>query len=383
MKRRVVILTEIIAPYRIPVFNALAARTEVDLHVIFLSETDPGLRKWQVYRDELQFSSQVLTSYRARLGRFSLLLTRGVVDALRAADPEIIVCGGYNYFAMWQAQRWARRRGIPFLLWSESNAVDERNNFRLVEAAKRRFIRACQGYVVPGESAAAYLKTFGLAADKIFLAPNAVDVARFVRGAEQARQDQGVRNRLGLPQRYLLYVGRFVRSKGVLDLLAAYATLPESTRREVGLVMAGDGEERDELVRRSRAIQPGTVLFPGFLQRDQLPAFYALSEALVLPTHSDPWGLVVNEALACGRPVIVTDVAGCVADLVQDGENGYVVPPGAPAKLAAAMMRMLSATELRVQMGDRSLQMSSQFTPEMWAHGVVRAVEGTLGENRG
>ena len=383
MKRRLVILTEIIAPYRIPVFNALAAREEIDLHVIFLAETDPGLRQWQVYRDEIKFSSQVLKSYRRRWGQFNLLLTRGVNDALRDADPEIIVCGGYNHFAMWQAQRWARRRGIPFLLWSESNAVDARRKLAIVEAAKRKFIRACQGYVVPGSSAAAYLKTFGVTPDKIFVAPNAVDVERFARGAEESRRDAGVRRRLGLPQRYLLYVGRFVRSKGVLDLLAAYATLPESTRRDVGLVMAGDGEERNELVRRSRAIQPGTVVFPGFQQRDQLPAFYALSEALVFPTYSDPWGLVVNEALACGLPVIATKVAGCVADLVQDGENGYVVRAGAPDLLAEAMMRLLNRAELKVQMGNRSLTISSQYTPETWAQGLVRAVADTLGDDRG
>jgi glycosyltransferase involved in cell wall biosynthesis len=306
-----------------------------------------------------------------------------VDDALQVADPEIIVCGGYNYFAMWQAQRWTRRRGIPFLLWSESNALDFRRKLGIVEAAKRNFISACEGYVVPGSSAAAYLKTFGVTTDKIFVAPNAVDVERFARGAEKARRDADVRKRLGLPQRYLLYVGRFVRGKGVLDLLTAYATLPESTRRDVGLVMAGDGEERNELVRRSRAIQPGTVVFPGFQQRDQLPAFYALSEALLFPTYSDPWGLVVNEALACGLPVIATDVAGCVADLVQDGENGYVVRVGTPDLLAEAVTRLLNSRELRAQMGNRSMTISSQFTPEIWAQGIVRAVAGTLGENCG
>ena len=383
MKRRVVIVTEIIAPYRIPVFNALAARAEVEAHVIFLAETDPGLRQWQVYKDEIKFASQVLASYRQRFGRINVLLTRGMRAALRSANPDVIVCGGYNYFAMWQAQRWARQRGIPFLLWSESNEVDERRKFPWVETAKRRFIGACQGYVVPGSSAAAYLKTFGVVPDKIFVAPNAVDVERFSRGAEQSRRDPDLRTRLGLPQRYLLYVGRLVRSKGVLDLLAAYATLPEGTRREVGLVLAGDGEEFDELVRRSRAIQPGVVVFPGFQQRDQLPAFYALAEALVFPTHSDPWGLVANEAMACGRPVIATDVAGCVADLVRDGENGYVVRAGAPEDLARAMVRLLNAPELQRQMGERSSKMSLQFTPEAWAEGLVRAVAGIMGDDRG
>src|SRR5215472_140281 len=97
MKRRVVLLTEIIAPYRIPVFNALAAREDVDLHVIFLSETDPTLRQWDVYRDEIGFPFEVLNSYRKRVGNFNLLVAKGVETALHSAKPQVILCGGYNY----------------------------------------------------------------------------------------------------------------------------------------------------------------------------------------------------------------------------------------------------------------------------------------------
>ncbi len=367
MKRRFVILTEIIAPYRIPVFNALAARDEVDLHVIFLAETDPGLRQWQVHLDEIQFSYQVLKSYRHRVG----------------SNPEVILSGGYNYPAMWQAQRWAHRRGIPFLLWSESNTQDARGHFWGVEALKRRFIHDCQGYVVPGSSAASYLHTFGVKQERILVAPNAVDVECFSNGAEQARQDPGLRQHLGLPRRYLLYVGRFVRAKGVFDLLTAYATLPEAVRKDVGLVLAGDGEEFEALRTRSREIDPGVVVFPGFLQRNELPAVYALAEVLVFPTHSDPWGLVVNEAMACGLPVIVSEVAGCVADLVRDGENGYIVAAGDPKTLSQAMEQVLNVPESQRQMGRRSLEISSRFSPEAWADGLVLAIARNPGESRG
>ncbi len=383
MKRRLVILTEIIAPYRIPVFNALAARAEIDLHVIFLAETDPGLRQWQVYRDEIRFSHQVLKSHRAQIGRWNVLLTRGVTTALQARNPDALLGGGYNYLAMWQAQRWARRSGVPFLLWSESNILDARSNFWGFESAKRRFISSCQGFVVPGKSAADYLETFGVAPSRIFTAPNAVDVQLFSASAEKARQQPLLRERLGLPRRYLLYVGRFVRSKGVFDLLAAYATLPEGTRRDVGLVFVGDGREREELVRRSREIHPGQIVVSGFAQRDDLPVFYALAEALIFPTHSDPWGLVVNEAMACGLPVIASEVAGCVADLVQDGENGYVVPARDSQALSQAMERLLNPPQLEKQMGHRSLEISSRFTPDAWADGIVRAIAGQFGEGRG
>src|SRR5580704_11994766 len=99
--KRMVILTEIIAPYRIPVFNALARHEGIDLHVIFLAETDPALRDWRVYKNEIQFSYQVLPSWRQKLGGYNLLLNRGLKAALQKAAPNVVLCGGYNYLASW------------------------------------------------------------------------------------------------------------------------------------------------------------------------------------------------------------------------------------------------------------------------------------------
>jgi glycosyltransferase involved in cell wall biosynthesis len=383
LKRRLVIITEIIAPYRIPVFNALARREEIDLHVIFLSETDPGLRKWRVYREEIRFSHEVLSSQRLRFAGIEILATRGIARALIAARPEFILAGGYNYPATWQAQKWARRNNVPFLLWSESNFQDSRKRLWWVESAKRRFIAGCQGYLVPGKSAREYLKTFGVPEASIFVAPNAVDVDRFSRAAAAARVDVTVRQHLGLPGRYLLFVGRLVVSKGVFDLLEAYAKLPEETRRWVGLVFVGDGEEQELLKQRAREIDPGQVAFYGFMQRDELPAFYGFADALVFPTHSDPWGLVVNEAEACGLPVIATDVAGCVADLVCNGENGFVVPAKNQTELSRSMHAVLQDANVRERMGRRSREISSRFTPEAWADGVIAAVKRMQDVNRG
>jgi glycosyltransferase involved in cell wall biosynthesis len=374
MKCRLLILTEIIAPYRIPVFNALAAREEVDLHVVFLSETDAGLRQWHVYLDEIQFSYEILKSFRRRIAGFNVLLTRGVSAAIERADPGVIVAGGYSYVAMWEAKRWARARGIPLLLWSESNSQDARRNLWPVEFAKRKFIQACQGYVVPGKSAAEYLASFGVGKEKISLAPNAVDVKRFATSAELARRDLRGRKRLGLPAQYFLYVGRFVKSKGIYDLLNAYAKLPDKIRYRVGLVFVGDGEERNELMRRSRDLRAGCIMFPGFVQRDELPDYYANAIALVFPTYSDPWGLVVNEAMACGIPVIATDAAGSIADMVCDGMNGYVVGAADADRLSQAMLKLVSDSELCRRMGQASAARSQCFTPQVWAEGVVRAL---------
>ena len=372
---KLVILTEIIAPYRIPVFNALAQRPELNLHVIFLSENDPTLRQWRVYKDEIRFQYDVLPSWRRRLGGYNVLLNRGVHAALNRIEPDVLLCGGYNYLASWRAAYWARRRRVPLLLWSESTAFDRRRGYRFVEFAKTLFLNLCAAFVVPGRSSLNYLQNLGITEQRIFTAPNAVDVSLFSQSAEAARQSgpqPGGNHRL--PSRYFLYVGRLVKAKGIFDLVEAYGKLNAEIRTQIGLVFAGEGSDRGELQERAARIVPGTVQILGFTHREELPGLYALADGFVFPTHSDPWGLVVNEAMACSLPVIVTNVAGCALDLVQDGWNGFVVQPRDPLQLAAAMARLAGNSSLRAEMGANSRERVEAYSPATWAAGMVEAV---------
>ena len=384
MSRKIVILTEIIAPYRIPVFNILARLLGLDLHVIFLAETDETLRQWRVYRNEICFSYQVLPSWRWRAGRNGFLINRGLWPALNKRKPNVIVCGGYNYAASWEALWWATRlHRAEFVLWSESNGHDARTRKPWVERLKRFFLKKCDRFVVPGKSSFEYLKSFGSAEEKIIIAPNAVDNSFFAMQAGEVKSHANqFRERLNLPSRFILFVGRLVPEKGVFDLLEAYAKLGSDLQSEVGLVFAGDGVSKKALERRAKQICRGVVCFPGFAQREDLAGVYALADALVLPTHSDPWGLVVNEAMACGLPIIVSRVAGCAADLVEDGWNGYVVPPQDPEKLCMAMNSMMRQYNMRQAMGAHSLERIRNYSPEACAAGLAAAATFTVSENQ-
>jgi len=374
MSHRLVIVTEIIAPYRIAVFNALAQHEGIDLKVIFLSETDPTLRQWRVCKDEIRFSYEVLPSWRFRAGGSHFLLNSGLSASLNEFSPDAIICGGYNYIASWQAQLWARRRRVRFVLWSESNTQDARGRRKPVELLKAHFRERCDGFVVPGKSAFEYLCLLGAPAERIFAAPNAVDNMFFAAQAEEVkRQPAAFRETLGLPPRFILFVGRLVPAKGVFELFEAYAKLESDLRTEVGLVFAGDGVSREHLTQLAKRIEPGWVCFPGFAQREDLAGLYALAEGLVLPTHSDPWGLVVNEAMACGLPIIVSSVAGCAADLVEDGWNGYVVPPRDSEKLSVAINALVRQPELKQRMSARSSERIRNYSPEACADGLAAA----------
>ena len=215
----------------------------------------------------------------------------------------------------------------------------------------------------------------------ILVAPNAVDNELFAAAAAEARQNAASRRmELGLPDRYFLFVGRLVREKGVFELLSAYAKLDLRIRQQVGLVFAGDGVARAQLEANASEISPGMVRFAGFAQRELLSSYYALAETLILPTYTDPWGLVVNEAMACALPVIVSQVAGCAADLVRENWNGLLIPPRDESALAAAMESLASQPLLRETMSANAFQHISHYSPEAWSRGIVRAVEGTGAE---
>jgi glycosyltransferase involved in cell wall biosynthesis len=173
-----------------------------------------------------------------------------------------------------------------------------------------------------------------------------------------------------------------VRAKGVFDLLDAYTQLDDATRAKIGLVFVGDGSGRAELMAQASRIAPGTIQFPGFVHREELPEFYALAEALIFPTHSDTWGLVVNEAMSCGLPVVVTSVAGCVADLVENNWNGLVVPTGNSSQLAAATARLAGDSALRTEMGARSKERIEGYSPAVWADGLTKAVQSVCARRR-
>jgi glycosyltransferase involved in cell wall biosynthesis len=380
MTRRLVVLTEIIAPYRIPVFNALAARGDVALHVIFLSENDPSLRQWHVYKDEIKFSYEVLPSWRRRIGKYNLLLNRCLHCALRRAQPDAVLCGGYSYVAAWQAAFWAKRHKVPLLLWSESTALDMRRRHRAVEFIKRRFRTRCQAFVAAGKASRDYLLELGAPSSSIFIAPDAVDVRFFAAAAEKARQqEREIRLRDHLPLRYFLFAGRLVKEKGVFELLDAYAKLEESLRSRIGLVFVGDGPARQELANRATGIQPGMVWFCGWVHREQIPEIYALAEGLVFPTYSDTWGLVVNEGMACALPIVASQVAGCVPDLLEDGWNGFAVRPREVEGLVRAMQVLSNDPESARRMGSRSFQRIQDYTPEACAAGIVQALKVVSG----
>jgi glycosyltransferase involved in cell wall biosynthesis len=364
---RLALLTEIPAPYRMPLFRELAARKDVDPLVLFLAERDPR-RNYLVYRDELTFPHQILPGRGFVAGGRWVVASRGVGAALRRFDPHAVVVGGWNQPAFWQALVYARRRGIPRIGWVESTARDARPGAPPLELLKRRMARACTGFLVPGAASREYLEALGVPAERIAVAPNAVDTAIFgERVAEARTRRDELRRELGLARPTVLFVGRLEPEKDVATLLAAMDGL------DADLVVVGSGSERTSLEQAA----PAGARFLGWLERDELPRWYAAADAFALPSRSEPWSLPLNEAAAAGLPLVATEAAGAAWSLVDDGVNGFRVPVGDPAALRSALDRALQPAFAEGARA-RSLALAAEHTPQRWAAAVAAFARATI-----
>ncbi len=352
---RVALLTEIPAPYRIPLFNALADR--VDLRVLFLQERHPD-RPYDLHRDELRFDWQVVSGFATTVRAHWLLVNSSIGGKIDRADA--VVLGGWNQPAFWEALVWCRLRRIPTILWTESTDEDERSG--RLDAFKRLLLRAPRAFLVPGSAARDYLVSLGIDERRVFVAPNAVDQSVF-SSAARTRTDGRVR---------LVAVGRLAAEKGIDTLLEATRDLP------VDVVLAGSGPEEPRL----REIAGPNVTFLGNVGRDDLGGIYADADIAVLPSRSEPWGMILNEAGLAGLPLVSTTAAGAAWELIEDGVNGFRVPPDDPGALRDAIVRLVEDEGFRRSAGARSREIAARFTPDAWADAVVASVSAVAAPRR-
>jgi glycosyltransferase involved in cell wall biosynthesis len=350
---RLALVTEIPAPYRIPLFNALAER--VELRVLFLAERDPRREFFEAHREERRFDHRVLPGPQLRRGGRWIVFNRGVLRALRRFRPDAVAVGGWNQPAFWLALAYCRIRRIPLLIWIESTARDARSEAGLLALARRAMVHGAAGAYVPGRASAEYARSLGVGL--VESAPNAIEARVFERAAV---------DRSGRDNCTFLYVGRLDPEKGLDTLLTAFRDVPGE------LVIVGEGMEAESL----RAIADERVRFVGAKGRDDVVAYYRDADVFVLPSRSEPWGMVLNEAAAAGLPLVATEESGATHDLI-DG-NGFMVPAGNVSALREALARLAGDRALRERLGQRSRELARRFTPEAWADGVVRLASSTV-----
>lgn len=367
---KIIILHNIISPYKTLLFNELYKLCN-DIKILYMAEKESN-REWEIKKDELKFPYEIM--FKEVLDDVSpLTIAIETWKRLNTLNPDVLIMCGYSYVSYWAGLFWAKKNKKKIILWSASNEDDHKRVF-YKEFIKSFFVRRCDAYSVYGKRSRDYLIKLGAKEDKIFIVGTNTDNDFYYNETMKWRKERStlVKN-FGIPERNFLYIGRFSHEKNILRLLDAYRDL--KCGEEWGLILLGSGPQKEEIERYIEAYQIKNVFMPGFKQKEEIPQYLAVSDVLVLPSVSEPWGLVVNEAMACGLPVLVSHRCGCVPELVHPGINGYMFDPFNIDEIAYYMTHISSGEVELKSMGEASKRIITNYTPEAWAKALKDCIE--------
>ena len=380
--RRVLLFNNTPAPYLTPTFVEVRRKSGWRLTLCFASRwnADTGWRKGEaeaglsdeqtVYLDELPIPGK------RWLGK-TVSPILGLLGLLWRERPDYLVIYGYTLAPQVTLLLWAVLGRRPFAVMGDANIHADRAK------GVRRWLKRCwlgwivrRAAVIPtiGKANRDFWLSYGARADNLAMAPFSVDNAFLAKGAARAKEEAArERARLGLSRAVVfLSVGRLIARKNLATLIRAFRSVEGV---EMGLVIVGTGEERPELERL--AAGDPRIHFTGGIAPADLSRWYALSDALVLISRDEPWGLVVNEAMACGLAILAHQHCGATPDLVDD-ENGIVLQGFGEEEVAEALRRLATLTPTRLrQMQERSQQRIADWGIEATAAALIEAVERT------
>ncbi len=329
----------------------LRACKALDLNMIGVQlSPDPGEYSW---------SGDPAVDVQTVAGREKFGWLEAVRRHFDQLNPDVCAVAGYSHPGMLAILLWALGRKKPMILMSDSRFEDEpRSAWK--EVIKSVAVRFCSTGLVAGEPQARYLQSLGMTRSSVFLGYDVVDNEHFRRP-----------NALHQNEKCFLTSARFIKKKNLLTLLKAYRCYRDRVQNEPWrLVVLGDGLLRGQIERLVSELKLNDcVELRGFIQYPGLPAHYHSASAFVLASrYGEQWGLVVNEAMAAGLPVLVSKGCGCVEDLVQEGVNGWVLDPYSETQMAEAMIKMSAQSDEQL----RKMGAASE-------HGLCRGHRGKSG----
>jgi glycosyltransferase involved in cell wall biosynthesis len=380
-KPAVAVIFHHIGPYHHARLNAAAER----LSVTGIEWSAKGYDAWGAAEAPAQYTKVSLFPDAADRHPGSRQRRQAFRSALERANPDVVAVNGWNNFGSLAAADCCVRLGTPMIVMSESAGQDEPRTW-WKETIKKQIVGRYSAALVGGQRHVEYLVELGMPRDRIFIGYDVVDNAYFVRRVLEIRNLKSeIRKKYGLPENYFLSSARFIEKKNLPRLIRAYAEYRQLCRASVSdaersagnapwdLVLLGDGPLRQTLNSQLSTLNlHAHVHLPGFKQYDELPVYYALAKAFVHASTTEQWGLVVNEAIASGLPVIVSDRCGCAPELVNG--NGFTFDPLDEQELTARLLEMATLSEHDLEcFAEASRRIAARFGPERFAEGLERA----------
>ena len=380
-RRRLGVLLTHPVQYYAPLFRRLAESPRCDLAVYFAHRPSPA-DQGKGFGVAFEWDTDLLSGYESRFlenraanptaSTFAGCDTPEISEIIARERFDAFLVMGWHAKSYWQAMRacWATR--TPVLARGDSqfgaNGPTLRAWLRLL--THRQFIPRFAACLAVGIRSEEYFRFYG--ARRVVRSPHFIDNDHFSLGAA-ATDVEAVRRGWGVSPGAMVaaFVGKLMPGKRPMDLINAAAA---SGRGDIHLVFVGDGVLRAECEAAARQLGVAAT-FTGFCNQSALPSIYAAIDTLVLPSESETWGLVVNEAMACGKPVVVSTAVGCTPDLVLEGRTGHAFRVGDVRALAGYLDGLAGAPEARAALGTAARQQISAYTADAAAAGVLTAME--------
>ncbi len=357
--KKVLFMTNVPSPYRVNFFNEFGKK--VELTVLFETKTFEQGRQFNPSTEGVQNFKAVFLSEEQDGPTFMRRLNKKIFGYLKKDSYDEIIVTNYSYATEMAAIIRMKFKGIPYYLETDGGMA-KKENF-LKRALKRFLISGATGYFSPSAQSDDYLAFYGAKRDKIYRYPfTSLSEKDILSAVPNQAEKTAYREELGITEeRIILSVGQFIHRKGYDVLLNACKDLPADT----GVYIVG-GEATEEYLRLKEQLNLKNVHFVGFQKSETVAKYYKAANLFVLPTREDIWGLVINEAMAYGLPVITTDKCIAGLALVKEGENGHIVPTEDIEALRRAMDKVLRNENL-LKMGEKSLEIIKEYTFENMA----------------
>jgi glycosyltransferase involved in cell wall biosynthesis len=377
-------------------YRALAAHPDLDVHVYYCHQATPAEQAGAGFGVEFEWDVPLLSGYSYTFlknvadppghGRFDGFDTPEISGIIRRREYDAVMVNGWHYKSAWQAIWACWRAGVKVAVRSDSHLHTRRSVAKrlMKRCVYPRFIRRFDGCLAVGKWSKEYFLHYGAEEERIFLVPHAVNDSFFHLESERLQPLYAeLRKNFGLDENaaVFMFAGKFIEKKRPMDFVRAIERASRKDPRVQGL-MVGDGSLRAECEQfiNARRIP---VRFAGFLNQSKIASAYVACDALVLPSDGgETWGLVVNEAMACGRPCIVSDQVGCGPDLVLPDETGAVFPFGEVEILSEIMAEMAANPELMSGMGGEARRRLQSYSIPVAVEGVIQCVKTVVGAKR-
>ncbi len=377
---RVVVTINLIAPYRVPLFNALNEHHDIEPQVWALAASEN--REWQVAETDMKFPHRVLRGATLELAGQGMEKRRFVhfnTDLLKnlwRERPDVVVVAEFSPASV-QAACYCALSGASLVSWSETTPEFESHIGPAQRAVRRWLLQRAKACIATSGGSREKYRLYGVPDEKIFVSLQTADVDAIARRCEAARAGRdALRRDLGwsADDVGLLYVGSFIQRKGLDALLRAFAVAVKSAPA-LKLALIGSGDQEGALKSLSQELGvTDRVIWRPYCQQPELWDCYGAADMFVLPSRLDTFGVVVTEAMAAGLPVLCSKHAGAAQDLMADGETGWVIDPEAPEQLAGRMVTLAGDAGLRKRMGQQSLRRVRVASPGNAGQEFYRAI---------